>query len=232
MSVGKQLYSTRSIWHASILHYLYGAESLAKVIHIDKFKSEWSFAVPVCDAEIDIASYEKNELTLSSAKGLRSLIQPSFAAATTDEGTRRRPVRQRGMDKGRGWLMASTRQNADRKQLESAPEAEASQYTRSGLTGDAYENAAYRSVRDRQVIDANKPAGAPLSPETRLSDLYLAQHNQRLAETAAKEAEAYATGKKVNAQERRIAEAIAEAKAADARLRASRLGGNHETQKI
>ena len=63
MSVGKQLYSTCSIWHASILHYLYGAESLAKVIAIDKFKSEWSFAVPVCDAEIDIANYEKNELT-------------------------------------------------------------------------------------------------------------------------------------------------------------------------
>ena len=68
MSVGKQLYSTRSIWHASLLHYLYGAESLAKIIAIDKFKSEWSFAVPVCDAEIDISNYEKNELSLSDAK--------------------------------------------------------------------------------------------------------------------------------------------------------------------
>jgi len=37
---------------------------LAKVIAIDKFKSEWSFAVPVCDAEIDITNYEKNDLTL------------------------------------------------------------------------------------------------------------------------------------------------------------------------
>ena len=68
MTVGKSLYSTFSIWHASILHYLYGAESLAKVVAIDKFKSEWSFAVPVCDAEIDITAYEKGELTLSSAK--------------------------------------------------------------------------------------------------------------------------------------------------------------------
>lgn len=89
--------------------------------------------------------------------------------------------------------MSSTRQNADRKQLESAPEAEATQYTRQGLTGDAYENAAYRSVRDR--IDANKPAGEPLSPEPKLSDFYLAQHNQRLAEAAAKEAEAIRTGR-------------------------------------
>jgi hypothetical protein len=68
MSVGKTLYTTSNIFHAACLHYLYGVDSLAKLIRIDNFKSEFSFAVPVCDAEIDIAAYEKDELTLSSAK--------------------------------------------------------------------------------------------------------------------------------------------------------------------
>jgi hypothetical protein len=62
-----------------------------------------------------------------------------------------------------------------------------------------------------------KPEARPKT--TSLGEAGLAEHNRRKAEEAAAEARAFATGKKVDAYQRKIAEAIAEAKAADARLR-------------
>jgi hypothetical protein len=68
MSVGKNLYTTTSIWHAAALAYCFGHESLAKVVITDRYKAEWSFAIPQFDAEATIDEYEKGELTLSSVK--------------------------------------------------------------------------------------------------------------------------------------------------------------------
>jgi hypothetical protein len=68
LSVGKSLYTTSNIWHAAALAFCFTHECLAKVVIIDKFKAEWSFAIPYHDAELTIAEYEKDELALSSAR--------------------------------------------------------------------------------------------------------------------------------------------------------------------
>jgi hypothetical protein len=68
MSLQKELFSTTSIWHAAALSYCFGPETLAKVFITDRYKAEWSYAIPKFDAEATIEEYEKGELTLASAK--------------------------------------------------------------------------------------------------------------------------------------------------------------------
>lgn len=78
----------------------------------------------------------------------------------------------------------------------------------------------FSRVRDRvEITQAMKPEVAGPKTTSQLVTDALAEFNRRQAEEAAAEARAYATGKKVDAYQRKIAEAIAEAKAADARLR-------------
>jgi hypothetical protein len=87
-----------------------------------------------------------------------------------------------------------------------------------GLTEAATYNT---SVRGRQLVaEATKPeATRPQTASQLAAKQGLAEFNRRQAEKTAAEARAFATGKKVDAYQRKIAEAIAEAKAADARTR-------------
>jgi hypothetical protein len=69
-------------------------------------------------------------------------------------------------------------------------------------------------TRDRQTAElASKPEAQLRTPEQQAADYYLALHHQREAEAEAERQRRVASGKIVDAQQRRIAEAIAEAKA-------------------
>ncbi|HEY1659979.1 MAG TPA: hypothetical protein VGG14_16620 [Candidatus Sulfotelmatobacter sp.] len=58
-----------------------------------------------------------------------------------------------------------------------------------------------------------KPEAQPRTPEQQIADYYLALHHQREAEADADRLAKEKAGRIVDAQQRRIAEAIAEAKA-------------------
>jgi hypothetical protein len=108
----------------------------------------------------------------------------------------------------------STRQAEERKHDAANPEGTVHREVTSSASVQ-YEVGAFIRTRDRQAVEATKPEVARLrTPEQQAADAELARWKQRQAEKAAEEARLYASGKKVDAQQRRIAEAIAEAKAA------------------
>jgi hypothetical protein len=114
----------------------------------------------------------------------------------------------------------STRQTQERRNDANNPEVAAPrEVTSSASVG--FEQGSFSRVRDRQVVaEAMKPEVA--QPKTAIQiagDAGIAEHNQRQAAKTQEEAQAYATGKKVDAYERKIAEARAAVAAEVARQR-------------
>jgi hypothetical protein len=115
----------------------------------------------------------------------------------------------------------STRQAEERRNDVANPEGTVHREVTSSASCDFGNADSFSRVRDRLSLAAEmKPEARPKTDAELVADASLADYHKRQAEKVQEEARAFATGKKVDAYQRKIAEAIAEAKAAaDARLR-------------
>jgi hypothetical protein len=118
----------------------------------------------------------------------------------------------------------STRQTQERRNDAANPEVAAPREVTSSASCNFGNADSFSRVRDRlAVTEAMKPEDAgPKTASQLAADASLADYHKRQAEKAAEEARAYATGKKVDAYERKIAEARAAVAAEDARRRAAK----------
>jgi len=92
MSVGRELFETSDVWTCSVLVYLYGIDSLAKIEDQEltnrRRLTTHSLAVPSEDAKIVQQEYGSGQLALSDAK--------AFVAAYLQINSTQRRMRERG----------------------------------------------------------------------------------------------------------------------------------------